>query len=155
VVRQRLELHAQPMDARDSLVVWSLGGCQQLCTIHLTDVVKGTDRVVYVPGPSGISNGALSPDGRSLAVLARRDTSSGVPNTLALVDTKTGALTSQIDLGEASGSGLRPAMTWASSGRWLFVTGLAGDYPIRAHRVGSGHVESVRYGATVTEFAAS
>lgn len=121
-----------PVAASGRLVAWRYYCDGPFCPLHLTDVVTGRDRAVYVEtGPSGPGQGAFSPDGRTLAYFVQRTVEGGrLQAAVAFVDVASGRTTftkSVIDFA---------LLSWSASGRWVFSTGPGSASAVVAFRPG-------------------
>jgi hypothetical protein len=131
---------AQIVASSGRLVVWTSGyGCQVLCAVHITDVVRGTDHPIYPPTGS-VASGVFSPDGRHLALGLNPFGDPSSAGGLLLVDTSTYS-TTKLAIVAASSS----AMVWAPSGSWLFFLN-EGNGPtlIEAYQLGATSADIVK-----------
>jgi hypothetical protein len=117
-----------------SLIAWRACGGDPACSLHLTDVSKGTDLVIAPPNGSTffLAGGALSPEGTTLAAFVdQADASTGRKASVVLIDTASGNLTpvanSAIEYGEDIG-----AAFWSPTSQWLYFCG-GGTGPMKAY----------------------
>jgi WD40-like Beta Propeller Repeat len=70
---RRLDVEGVPLAVSASYVAWIPAGCaaRQRCELHITDVRTGADRLVPPPPTRYWTEGAFSPDGNALAVIAQ------------------------------------------------------------------------------------
>ena len=119
----------------DTLVAWRACNNGQQCSLHLTDVSAGTDRVIAAPdgSTSFLAGGALSPDGTTLAAFVDQSDAARRTSSVVLTDTTTGALTpvanSAIEYGEDIG-----VAAWSPTSQWLYFCGGNGG-PIKGYRL--------------------
>ena len=117
-----------------SLIAWRACTSGQPCSLHLTDVSSGTDRVIAPPSGSTffLAGGALSPEGTTLAAFVDQTNATTERKALVvLIDTASGALTpvanSAIEYGEDIG-----AAAWSPTSQWLYFCG-GRIGPMKAH----------------------
>jgi WD40-like Beta Propeller Repeat len=137
--------YAQIQASNNRMVVWtSTFGCQQLCAIHLSDVVAGTDRAIYAQSGS-VSAGAFSPDGRRLAIGLNPGGDVSSPGGLLMVDLSTYS-TNLVNVTAAASS----EFAWAPSGRWLFFLS-AGNGPtlVEGYQLGTAAAQIVNLPSTI------
>jgi hypothetical protein len=137
---------AQPLASNGRLVVWtSTFGCQLLCATHITDVVAGTEHVIY-PRAGYVFSASFSPDGRNLALSLNPGGDPASPGGLLLVDTSTYS-TSLVSIIAATSS----AAVWAPSGKWLFFLNAGGgsSSTVFAYQLGAATAEVVNLPSTV------
>lgn len=134
-------------------VAW-LSGLGLAPVVHLTDIATGHDRTVTVPADV-LNTGALSPDGRHVALLAgRADRFSVGEARVVVVDTRTGAVRESGTIG-ASGSVLGvPAWASDSSALYLQVPDRpTGRARLALVRVGSGSPATGRLSVVLADHA--
>jgi hypothetical protein len=128
------EPDARPVAGHGRMVAW-VGPCEvPLCSLHVTDVVTGEDRTVFL----GVAQidwglGAFSPDGRHLAAPAfRTPTRETWEPGFLVVDVAAGTAQFEAVSPRNGGSG---QVTWSADSRWLFVLEASGapDGDVRAY----------------------
>jgi hypothetical protein len=126
------------IDARADEVVWrAYAGCNASaeCPLHITNTSTGADRIVAPPaGHAGfVDGGALSPDGRLLAVFVTAPFTSHPRAEMVVIDLGASDITrlanSVVDVGEPVG-----AAKWTPDGSAVFFCGLSGQ--MRAYQPG-------------------
>ena len=117
--RRRL---GQYIAAAGDVYVWTSAGCRRDCPAHVTDLVRGTTRIL--PGQLPVNSYAtMSADGTKLALTF---TDSADIAYVEVVDLRTGVMR---DLGGISLADL--GLSWSADSRWLIISGMHGLSQLR------------------------